>query len=255
MARAKRIAAFILVAAVLGYAGFRYWRTKNVSAVQRGWGVAERTGCFTCHGAGGFRGMPDPGHGLDEVPNWAPGQMMMYAKDEAELREWILDGLPQSVRNDPEQMKLRKNAVILMPAWRDILSEQEVSDVVAYVKAVSDFEKPKDEKAEAGLKTASDMGCFNCHGPQGRGSMPNVRAFKGYIPSWDGADFPELARDDGEIREWILDGGTKRFRENVIASFFIERQPIKMPKYRGHLTDAEVDRIVDYIHWVRQHPY
>jgi hypothetical protein len=82
-----------------------------------------------------------------------------------------------------------------------------------------------------------------------------VRAFKGYIPSWDGADFPELASNDQEIREWILDGTSKRFAANRLARFFLERQPIKMPAYRGHVTDDEIARLVDYIHWVRQHPY
>jgi hypothetical protein len=85
--------------------------------------------------------------------------------------------------------------------------------------------------------------------------MPNVRAFKGYIPAWDGRDFPELARDDAEIREWILDGGTQRLMSNAAARWFLERQPIKMPAYRGHIKDEEVDRLIAYIHWVRRHPY
>ena len=58
-----------------------------------------------------------------------------------------------------------------------------------------------------------------------RGSMPNVRAFKGYIPSWDGADFPVLARDDSEIRLWILDGGTKRNYANPLVRWFLENSP------------------------------
>ena len=85
--------------------------------------------------------------------------------------------------------------------------------------------------------------------------MPNARAFKGYIPSWDGADFPDLAHDDGEIREWVLDGRPRRLQDNRLARFFLERQPIQMPAYRGHVAPADVDRLVDYIHWLRQHPY
>jgi hypothetical protein len=85
--------------------------------------------------------------------------------------------------------------------------------------------------------------------------MPNVRAFKGYIPAWDGPDFPDLVKDDQELRDWILDGGTRRLTGNRLARWFIERQPIKMPAYRNHVTPAEVDRLVDYVHWLRQHPY
>jgi mono/diheme cytochrome c family protein len=245
----------LLILGASAWVGFRYWRTKNVGTVQRGWSVAQQKGCFTCHGPGGIRGMADPGHGLDEVPPFSGGLITMYAENEQELREWILDGLPRRVRNDPEQMKLREKAAILMPAWRNVLSSREVDLLVAYVKAASDFETPKDEKAEEGRQVSIKFGCFNCHGPQGRGSMPNARAFKGYIPSWDGADFPELAKDDQEIREWILDGRCRRLHEHPVARWFLDRQPIKMPAYRGHLSDAEVDRIVDYIHWLRQHPY
>jgi adenylate kinase family enzyme len=85
--------------------------------------------------------------------------------------------------------------------------------------------------------------------------MPHVRSFKGYIPPWDGEDFPDLARDDAEIAEWILDGRPRRLQQSRIARFYLDRAPIQMPAYRGHLEPAEVDRLVDYVHWVRAHPY
>src|SRR5262249_36864730 len=231
-----------------------YWRRKNVSRVQRGWSVAYEKGCFTCHGPGGIRGMADPGYGLDEIPPFSGGLITMYAQSEGEIREGILDGLPKRVRDDPEQMKLRANAVIRMPAWRSHLSAREVDDLVAFVKAVSDFETPKEDAPSQGRDVANRLGCFNCHGPQGRGSMPNVRAFKGYIPSWDGDDFPDLAHDDGEVREWILDGRPRRLAANPIARFYLGRQPIQMPAYRGHVTPPEVDRLLGVLHLVRQRP-
>jgi mono/diheme cytochrome c family protein len=246
---------FLVVAAALLVGGYRWWRTKNVSTVQRGWSVANDKGCFTCHGPGGTQGMLNPGYGLESIPEFTGGMITMYAESEAEIREWILDGVPQRIRNDPEQRKLREGMLIPMPAWRGLLSDREVSDLVAYVKAVSDFEKPKDERAEEGRQVAVKYGCFNCHGPQGRGSMPNIRAFKGYIPSWDGADFPELAENDEEVREWILNGGTHRLYSNSIARWIISRQPIQMPAYRDVLSTEEVDRLLDYIHWLRLHPY
>jgi mono/diheme cytochrome c family protein len=255
MSRTERALSAVAILVVLLAFGVRYATRKDLSRVQRGWTVAERKGCFTCHGPGGIRGMADPGHGLDEVPPFSGGLITMYAQSEGEIREWILDGLPRRVRDDPGQMKLRADAVIRMPAWRGLLSARETDDLVAFVKAASDFEAPEDAKASEGREVANRMGCFNCHGPQGRGSMPNLRSFKGYIPSWDGADFPELARDDAEIREWILDGRPQRLQKSRIARFYLDRQPIQMPAYRGHLEPAEVDRLVDYIRWVRAHPY
>ena len=250
--RALLAAALVLVVAALG---LRYWRGRNRSRVQRGWTVAEQKGCFTCHGPGGIRGMADPGHGLDEIPPFSGGMITMYAHSEGEIREWILDGMPRRVRNDPEQMKLRADALIRMPAWRGLVSETEADALVAYVKAVSDFESPTDPKAASGREVVTRLGCFNCHGPQGRGSMSNVRSFKGYIPSWDGADFEDLASDDAEIREWILDGRPRRLQDNRLARFYLDRQVIQMPAYRGHVAPSEVDGIVEYIRWVRQHPY
>jgi mono/diheme cytochrome c family protein len=232
-----------------------HWRRKNVGRVQQGWTVAAAKGCFTCHGPGGIRGMADPGHGLDEIPPFSGGLVTMYARSEDEIREWILDGMPRRVRDDPEQMKLRAGAAIRMPAWRGRLSPRETDDLVAFVKAVADFESPPEGGASAGREVATRLGCFNCHGPQGRGSMPNPRSLKGYIPSWDGADFPDLAQDDAEIREWVLDGRARRLQENPLARFFLDRQVIQMPAYRGHLAPADVDRLVDYVHWVRAHPY
>jgi len=255
MPKLLRLAAVLAALAILLAGAYHYWRTKNLGAVQRGWAVAHGSGCFTCHGDGGHRGMPDPGHGLEDVPPFSGGLITMYASNQAEIREWIVDGMPKRVRNDPAQMKLREKAVILMPAWGGIIKGRDLDDLVAYVKAVSDLETPKDEQAEEGRQVAIKFGCFNCHGPQGRGAMPNVRAFKGYIPSWDGPDFPELVKNDQELRDWILDGGTSRLMNNRLARWFLERQPIKMPAYRDHVTPAEVDRLVDYVHWLRQHPY
>lgn len=231
------------------------WRTQNVGPVQRGWLVASQRGCFTCHGPGGLRGVPNPGHGLGDVPAFTDGLSRMDVRDDAEIREWILDGLPRRVREDPSQMAQRRGATIRMPAWRGLLGERELADLVAYVKAVSDFETPDEPRAAEGRRVAERTGCFHCHGPQGRGSMLGIRAFKGYIPAWDGADFGELVRSDAEIRSWILDGGTRRAYGNPVARWLMERQPIKMPAYRGRLTEQEVALLVDYIHWLRAHPY
>jgi mono/diheme cytochrome c family protein len=241
--------------AAVAWLVIRRVRTPSPSRVQRGYAVADAKGCFACHGPGGLRGMANPGYGLDEIPPFAGGLVTMYAKDEAELREWILDGAPRRVRDDPAQWKLRERAVIQMPAWRGLIADDELEDLVAYVKAVSDLETPQEDKAAAGRKTAERIGCFNCHGPQGRGSLPNLLSFKGVIPPWDGLDFAELARDEGEIREWILYGRPRRLQEHPAARFFLDRQPIKMPAYQGHVSDAELGELLAYIAWVRQHPY
>jgi mono/diheme cytochrome c family protein len=231
-----------------------YWRTANAGPVCRGRRVAERVGCFACHGDGGARGIPDPGYSLGDVPTWTEGILTMYVQSGPEIREWIEDGLPARIRRDPEQMKARQGALVRMPAFRSFVSAGEMSDLVAYVKAVGDYEGPPDGPASDGLKVAVGAGCLGCHGPQGRGGIRNPRSLKGYIPSWSGRDFPELARDDLEIREWIQSGGTRRLEANPLARFFLERQALQMPAYGDRLKKDEVDRLIDYIHWLRAHP-
>ncbi|HWX23643.1 MAG TPA: c-type cytochrome [Vicinamibacteria bacterium] len=246
---------FALVALlVLAISGVVLWRGWNIGSVERGRRLAREMGCFTCHGADGGRGVLDPGHGLGDVPTWTGGLLTMYVESPGEIREWILDGMPQRVRRDPEQMKERQGAVILMPAFRRFLSDRQADDLVAYVKAVADYETPQDQNAEEGRKVAVTFGCFNCHGPQGRGEVENPRSFKGYIPSWSGKDFPDLASDDGEIRDWILKGGTPRLESNPLARFFMGRQAVKMPAYGTNLKAQDLDRLLDYIHWLRRHP-
>jgi hypothetical protein len=80
----------------------------------------------------------------------------------------------------------------------------------------------------------------------------NPRSLKGYVPSWDGPDFPDLARDEAETREWILDGSPRRLRDHPVAAFFLKRQVLKMPAYRGSIDDAQLARLVDYIRWLRR---
>ena len=253
----RRLPSLLVVAAVgclVAATAVSSWRDRSVGAVQRGARVAEAQGCYTCHGPGGQHGAPDPGRAFEEVPVWT-GLVAMYVEQESELREWVLDGLPKRVRDDPAEMKERATATLRMPAWRGRLSARETDDLVAYLKAVEDLEKPPDGPPRDGRDAADRYGCFRCHGPQGRGSLPNPGSLKGYIPGWDGPDFPELAKDDAEIREWVLSGKVARLEANPAARFFLGRAMVKMPSYRGHIEPAELDRLVDYVHWLRQHPY
>jgi mono/diheme cytochrome c family protein len=250
--RAGIVLALALVAAGAG-ATLHWWRTHNIGPVQRGISVASAHGCFACHGPGGVTGLADAGPGIGAVPAFSRDDVHAYARDESEIREWIVDGMPRRLRAEAGTAD-EKAQLLRMPAWRSVLSDGEASDLVAYVKAVSDFDLPPSGPIAEGQQVAAKRGCFGCHGPQGRGNPPNPGSLKGYIPSWDGGDFPELARDEAEVREWILDGSPRRLRESRLAAFFIKRQVVQMPAYRGRLDDGEVDRLVDYVRWLRTPP-
>ncbi len=225
-----------------------HWqRSAGDSAVVRGRHVAERMGCFGCHGPGGERPIPNPGADGGAVPRWDGGVSMMYADDEDDVRDWIAHGHPAHRKPDA-------GALIAMPAFGDRLSPTELSDLTAYVLAVSQFGWPDDAKVVEGRDVAVRFGCFGCHGPEGRGLVANPGSLKGYVPPWTGDDYPDLVRGGDELREWVRDGITARFRANPAAKKILETQAIRMPAYGERISDQELDALAAYIAWARAHP-
>jgi mono/diheme cytochrome c family protein len=244
----RRVAvACVLLALLAGVTGLQWWRTHAIGPVQRGARAAAARGCLSCHGEGGRLADPEGVLGIGPVPSFAHDDVAAYARSEAEIREWIQDGKPRRLR---EEQAGEAEALVRMPAWRGILSARELDEIVVWLKAVSDFD-PVPEAIVPGRDAAARLGCFACHGPGGRGDTPNPGSLKGYVPSWSGSDFGELARDDAEIREWIRDGSPRRLRENPAAAFFMRRQAIRMPAFGDRVSEPELRQITAYIRWLR----
>jgi mono/diheme cytochrome c family protein len=220
------------------------------NAAQRGRALAAKLGCFACHGPGGTGGVSNPGSKTEEVPSFHEGTIMMYAHSDQDLREYILDGAPAAKLARPEYRAEMEAQALRMPAFKDVVSAWQVDDLVAYLRAVSGLIEPSGDAAERGGELALTNGCFNCHGDMGIGGMPNPGSLKGYIPGFGGEDFHELVRDDDELRAWIAEGGIPRLRDDPLASYFIERQRIQMPAFKGHLQPADIDALVVYIRWL-----
>src|SRR5258708_36550494 len=66
-------------------------RRRELPPAERGRRLAERTGCFGCHGPGGAAGAQNPGRTDKSVPNFQD-DVMMFAKTPQELHEWIRAG-------------------------------------------------------------------------------------------------------------------------------------------------------------------
>jgi len=224
----------------------------EVTAAERGRRVAEKSGCFTCHGPQGIGGVPNPGSDEGEVPGFSGGTPMMYANSEEELREYILDGAPARKRNDPAYREKIRNWLLVMPAYRDVLSAREVDDLLAFIRAASALLVPEDPEAAKGQELALRYGCFHCHGPMGSRGPANPGSFKGYIPGWWGNDFRELVRDDRELRQWIEEGNIDRLREHWLARRYVEGQKVYMPAYKGVLSDEEIRALMAYVRWVNR---
>ncbi len=235
--------------ALLGFLAARSrWRQEiALSPVVRGEVVAVRMGCFGCHGPGGARPIHDPGAKDGEVPGWVGGTWMMWNDRESDIRGWIADGHPKD--REPE-----RGALIRMPAYAKRLSREELDDLTAYVLAASAYGWPSDPKVANGREAGFKFGCFGCHGPEGRGLVWNPGSLKGYIPPWDGDDFPDLVRGREEFRQWVRNGITARFRANPAARYFVESEQIQMPAFGDRVSDADLDALWAYVGWVRANP-
>lgn len=99
-------------------------RKQDPSQVVRGKAVYE-THCLECHGAGG-KGQPGDWRVRDADGRFPPPPLddsaHAWHHPTAALLEVIREGSPQGQGN--------------MPAWKGKLSEQEMQDVVAYIKSL-----------------------------------------------------------------------------------------------------------------------
>ncbi len=246
----RKALAVLVGAAVIACVGAYFVIRPRLTAAERGRRLAERTGCFACHGPGGIRGAANPGRTDRTVPTFE-GDVMMFAKSPDEIHQWIHDGVTEKRKASQTWNKERERGVLKMPAFKGRLSEKQMEDLVAYVMAASGMPEPEDSLAARGLERAESLGCVGCHGAGGRLAKPNPGSLKGYVPSWDGADFPELVSSREEFEEWVQDGVSRRFDRNPLARFFLDRAVLKMPAYRKHLQPTDLDALWAYLQWLR----
>jgi mono/diheme cytochrome c family protein len=219
---------------------------------ERGRRLAERTGCFGCHGSEGTRGTANPGRLDRSVPGFE-GDVMMYAKSPDDIRAWIHDGSTPAKRASETWRKERERGTLRMPAFGRRLGRRQIDDLVAFVQVMSGTPAPAEEESLAiqGLMRAGKLGCVGCHGPGGRLARPNPGSLRGFVPPWDGPDFPELVKDRAEFDEWVKRGVSRRFEGNPAARWFLRRAVLKMPACETHLEPRDLDALWAYVTWLR----
>src|SRR6266545_6283000 len=193
-----RLRLFVIAALLLAASAAAFTLRPRLPAAERGRRLALRTGCFACHGPEGTRGASNPGRTDKRAPTFE-GDVMMFAKTREEIREWIKDGVTAARSRSATWRRERERGALRMPAFRRRLAPAEIEDLVAFVEAAAGRPEPEDSLARRGLERSAALGCNGCHGPGGRLARPNPGSLKGYVPSWDGADFPELVRDRAEF--------------------------------------------------------
>jgi len=131
-----------------------------------------------------------------------------------------------------------------MPVWHGIISKHQISDIVAYLNAglpaVAGAEPvpvPTDQgDVVAGSILYTNLGCVNCHGPNGLGGVPNPQSEDTVIPPLSGKDFTDEFNTPAKIADIIVSGSV------------IGKAPIvSMPHWGSILTDAEVNQLIAYI--------
>ncbi len=181
--------------------------------------------CAQCHGERGKGGVSPDVPALTSV-----GQTLT----DAQLRQIIDHGL--GVVSDPKKP--------FMPVWGQVISDTQVGDIVAYIKAglpdVPGAAPPivptNQGDVVAGAVQFQRYGCINCHGPNGLGGVPNPASPDKTIPPLSGAAFRGEFNTDAKIIDVIKSGSV------------LGKPPIvSMPHWGGVIPDQALQQLVAYI--------
>ncbi len=222
------------------------------SPAQRGLLVAEDSGCFNCHVRFDGRGSTNPlkGGTVDQIPNFFTERHGIDG-----IRQWIRNGVSDARRRRLANPREHEEQALKMPAFADRLSDAQIEDLVSFV-ALAQYGETTSHSADLpkGEAIARRYGCYTCHGELGQGGVGNPRSLKGYIPGFFGDDFRALTRNGNrqDLHEWILDGHSQFFWNQGFAvffpgQFFTRRQAIRMPAFRGFISDDEVEPLIDHL--------
>jgi cbb3-type cytochrome c oxidase subunit III len=226
----------VAVAALVGWAAGHYTnRTTTVGTtiasgpvdpkVAGGAHAFVQFACAQCHGLNGQGGVsPD-------VPSLTTAGKALTV---AQLTHIINHGLGESANPTKPYM----------PVWGAVISQRQVSELVAYIRAglpsVPDATPPavpQNQGAEvAGAALYIRDGCINCHGPNGLGGVPNPQSPDKTIPPLSGIDFRTEFNTDKKITDFIRSG-------SVIGHAPI----VSMPHWGGILSDADLAALVAYL--------
>jgi mono/diheme cytochrome c family protein len=181
--------------------------------------------CAQCHGDRGRGGVSPDVPALSSVAS---------RLTPARLRSIIDHGLGES-RNPTKPY---------MPVWGEVISKQQVSDLIAYLRAglpaVPTAEPPAIPQGQGLAVEGGTLyvryGCINCHGPNGLGGVPNPQSPDKAIPSLSGVDFRKEFNTDAKIIAVIRSGSV------------IGRAPIvSMPHWGGIIPNDQLKALVAYL--------
>ncbi len=96
--------------------------------------LARDKGCFGCHGPAGRGGQTNPGAFKRYIPGWDGKHFNEAVRNSAELREWIMTGEIQRWKKNPLARFFTGRQVIRMPAYQEVLTEDEFFSINKYIQ-------------------------------------------------------------------------------------------------------------------------
>ncbi len=119
-----------LTAAFLVISGMS--RPQDDTPEAKGYDVAEKRRCFSCHGPGGSGGLPNPRSFTGFVPGWYGADFADLVRDRGEFDHWTREGsLPRLEANRAAAWFIERQR-LKMPAYRDLPAD-ELDALWAYV--------------------------------------------------------------------------------------------------------------------------
>lgn len=118
--------------------------------------------------------------------------------------------------------------------------------LVCALAAGAYFLRPRLTAVERGRRLAEANGCFACHGPDGIRGVFNPGRPETRVPDYEGS-LMMFADNEGDVREWIRDGGTKARFES--KSWLEDRRKgvLRMPAYGDRLSKEKIDDLVAFV--------
>ena len=240
---AALVVTMVGIALASWYGGKNHAGTTTVTVAGGGSGPATSTGgavdpavaagahdfvrfaCVQCHGDQGAGGVsPD-------VP-----ALTSVAKEftVAQMTDIIEHGLGESANPSKPYM----------PVWHGIISKGQIGDIVAYLNAglpavpgAEPAPVPADQgDVVAGSILYTNLGCVNCHGPNGLGGVPNPQSADQVIPPLSGKDFTSEFNTPAKISDIIVSGSV------------LGKAPIvSMPHWGGIISDPRLRALAAYL--------
>lgn len=233
---------------VMAAGEYAEWAAAGTAAAERtparrGKVLAEKSGCLGCHSIDGSAKIGPTFLGIfGRKTTLADGAAVTV--DEEYIRESIVDPGANLVKGYPN----------VMPTFKTSLTADDIGDIVAYLKTLSEEKEEEGEEEEAersdaageipspgrGKALVEKYGCLGCHSVDGSVKVgPSFRELYGREVSLTGGG--KVTADEKYIRESVYHP-----KKKVVEGF-----PDVMPGFEGTISEEDLAAVVAYIRTLR----